>query len=87
MAVLYIKNRAVLFCAAKNIFHPCKQNKNVKRLCYIIICTKSKTNQLVRNRQLILLNDSAPLPYEPDILTAPRFVSRGQALLEEIGVF
>lgn len=42
---------------------------------------------LTRNRQLILLNDSAPLPFEPDTLISPRYVSGGQALLEEIGVF
>ena len=42
---------------------------------------------LTRNRQLILLDKSAPLPYAPDTLTVPRFVSGGQAVLEEIGVF
>ncbi|MBQ3176372.1 MAG: 5'-3' exonuclease [Clostridia bacterium] len=42
---------------------------------------------LTRNRQLILLDKSAQLPYDPDTLIAPRFVSGGQALLEEIGIF
>ncbi|MBE6615559.1 MAG: 5'-3' exonuclease [Ruminococcaceae bacterium] len=42
---------------------------------------------LVRNRQLILLDDSAPLPFEAETLISPRFVTGGQALLEEIGVF
>lgn len=42
---------------------------------------------LMRNRQLILLDGSAPLPFEPDTLAAPRYVSGGQAVLEDIGVF
>ena len=42
---------------------------------------------LMRNRRLILLSDAAELPYEPDTLISPRYVSGGQALLEEIGVF
>ncbi len=39
------------------------------------------------NRQLICLDGSAPLPYEPETLVCPRYVTGGQALLEEIGVF
>ena len=42
---------------------------------------------LTRNRQLILLDKSAELPYDPDTLLAPRFVCGGQAVLEDIGIF
>ncbi len=42
---------------------------------------------LTLNRQLILLDGSAPLPYEPETLLCPRYVSGGQSVLEEIGVF
>jgi len=41
---------------------------------------------LARNRRLILLDGSAPLPYEPDTLAAPRFVHDGQPILQELGV-
>ncbi len=44
-------------------------------------------DRMALNRQLILLDDSAPLPYEPETLVCPRYVTGGQALLEEIGVF
>ncbi len=47
----------------------------------------SSEEVLMRNRQLIRLDDSAPLPFEPDTLVSPRYISGGQTVLEEIGVF